>query len=162
MGKDSFVRRFRREHKIQDYYSYCLTNMQAAISFLETADLQAIGLTPVAVETNFVIPKKIKEYLPAMTETRQKNVNVAVQQGKRAVDEMGRAVTGVVGIVGKWWTSSSERIRMTRSQSEPNHEPIRIIGDYAFALPNQRYMECRSGEELEQKEIGSTLAFMFE
>ena len=50
-----------------------------------------------AVETNFVIPKKIKEYLPAMTETRQKNVNVAVQQGKRAVDEMGRAVTGVVG-----------------------------------------------------------------
>jgi len=38
----NFVNRFRWEHKIEGEAAYCLTNLEAAISFLETVDLSTL------------------------------------------------------------------------------------------------------------------------
>jgi len=38
----NFVHRFRWEHKIEGEAAYCLTNLEAAISFLETVDLSTL------------------------------------------------------------------------------------------------------------------------
>ncbi|KAF1982307.1 hypothetical protein K402DRAFT_397747 [Aulographum hederae CBS 113979] len=37
-----FIQRFRATHKVQGHASYCLVNLEAAISFLETVDLSSL------------------------------------------------------------------------------------------------------------------------
>ncbi|TPX70882.1 hypothetical protein SpCBS45565_g01474 [Spizellomyces sp. 'palustris'] len=47
-----YINRFRAHNKIEGYSSYCLTNLAAVQSFVETSDVQALGLSPY-VEASF-------------------------------------------------------------------------------------------------------------
>ncbi|KAI8053075.1 hypothetical protein BDF22DRAFT_501921 [Syncephalis plumigaleata] len=52
-----YIQRYRHRDALKSKYAYCLTNMFAAISFLETIDMKALGLIPAT------------ESLPSSTDT---------------------------------------------------------------------------------------------
>jgi hypothetical protein len=91
-----YIKRYRYEEKVVDYYSYGITNMDAVISFLETADLHAIGLTPPATEpVPPPVPAKDASPLSSYIPSPQPYFDAAVRSGK----EVTGAVTGGVATV---------------------------------------------------------------
>jgi len=87
-----YIRRYRVESKLTDFYAYCLTNLDAVISFVETCDLQELGLIP-GLPSSVSTPTEGKAPL-------QPILNAAVRGKDAVAGGMGMAVTGVTGVVG--------------------------------------------------------------
>ncbi|KAI9591458.1 hypothetical protein BDF19DRAFT_455087 [Syncephalis fuscata] len=112
-----YIQRYRHRNALKSKYAYCLTNMFAAISFLEAIDMKTLGLAPVtessltvdvAASSELSAVEKDKAVsvftLPALSipEASQPVLMAAFRGGRDATvavaDGVNKAITGAVDI----------------------------------------------------------------
>lgn len=87
-----FIQRFRARKALDGEAAYCLTNLEAAISFLETVDLATLNLEDLVGDEK----AKVEELIPPAEDTKpevaapqpEKNVKRAASRGRKPVREL--------------------------------------------------------------------------
>ncbi|ORE01409.1 hypothetical protein BCV72DRAFT_74384 [Rhizopus microsporus var. microsporus] len=130
-----FIQQFRRSDQLRGQSGYCLTNMMAAVSFLETANLVGLGLSADKVISHVADLQNSKTVTPASSAAKQssglKLMNDVVDSSYKAVFEG----------IGKLWqrNNSSNNIRYQDG-------------------PITKFLEMKSVDELKIGEVTELLA----
>ncbi|KAI0166328.1 hypothetical protein GGR57DRAFT_21824 [Xylariaceae sp. FL1272] len=80
IGDSNFIQRFRWEDKIEGEAAYCLTNLEAAITFLQTVDLASLRADEAAQVPSKAGTSKSETFPPAFTSVSQSSTVTATAE----------------------------------------------------------------------------------
>ncbi|KAI9494754.1 hypothetical protein BDB00DRAFT_816923 [Zychaea mexicana] len=104
-----FIQRFRRPSRVAGQESYCLTNIMAAISFLETTNLVGLGLSADKVLSNVtdfnapVVPSKPNSLPPSPQQHQQRASELGAPGGLKIMSDVMDSSYRMFDGIGRLW-----------------------------------------------------------
>ncbi|RKP05817.1 hypothetical protein THASP1DRAFT_32353 [Thamnocephalis sphaerospora] len=149
-----YMQRYRHQSELRSKHAYCLTNLFAVISFLETVDMRTLGLAPAselsgsaALEHGHAVSSIASEPLPTFTlptlqsSTPPASFVAALRGGRDATvavaDGVNKAITGAVDIVfGRLLNARSSSVPSVKAPSVSGTIPddASAVSDASHAL----------------------------
>ncbi|SAM07822.1 hypothetical protein [Absidia glauca] len=102
MSNLKFIQRFRHPSRLNGQASYCLTNILAAVSFLETTNLVGLGLSADKVHSNVT---DLNALIPPLSSSNQSGqaTNAPSSGGMKLVSEVMDSSYRVFDGIGRFW-----------------------------------------------------------
>ncbi|KAI9362877.1 hypothetical protein BD770DRAFT_381998 [Pilaira anomala] len=98
-----FIQRYRRAEELSGQASYCLTNMMASVSFLETTNLVGLGLSA----------DRVYSHITDLNAT--KLIEPSKQSGLRIVSDVVDGSYKVFDGIGKFWQRNTQELENNKT-----------------------------------------------
>ena len=137
-----FIQRFRTSSKIDGEAAYCLTNLEAAISFLETVDLASLrenerprGSTT-AIAPNGSVPSQ-GEILPPPTSNDSHQATKSIPRSETSTSELSESSTAVEASISQSRPQAPSHRRRVSDMFQPPVAAIGAAGDAVRSTADQ-------------------------
>ncbi|CAO3644168.1 unnamed protein product [Mucor hiemalis] len=132
-----FIQRYRRPEELSGQASYCLTNMMAAVSFLETTNLVGLGLSADRVYSHITDLNATK-----LIQSKQQQQQQPNNSGLRIVSDVVDSSYRVFDGIGKFWQRNTQELENSKAMSGLVNR-VRKVSDAAQPMLKEGLSELK-------------------